>query len=48
MDEYGQPTMGTMDSLYIGTLEKKPNDDSDKMKMEIDQFKIPGTHSKIR
>ena len=43
MDEYGQPTLGTMDNLYIGTLEKQPEDDSDKLKMEIDQFKIPGT-----
>ena len=31
-----------MDNLYIGTLEEKPADDSDKMKMEIDQFKVPG------
>jgi len=43
VDEYGQPTLGTMESLYIGTLEKQPEDDSDKLKMEIDQFKIPGT-----
>ncbi|XP_063683954.1 LIM domain-containing protein B-like isoform X2 [Bolinopsis microptera] len=42
VDEYGQPTLGTMDNLYIGTLEKQPEDDSDKLKMEIDQFKIPG------
>ena len=42
VDEFGQPTLGTMDNLYIGTLEEKPADDSDKMKMEIDQFKVPG------
>ena len=42
VDEFGQPTLGTLDNLYIGTLEKTPEDDSDKMKMEIDQFKVPG------
>ena len=48
MDEFGNPTMGGMEPVFIGSLgPEKKDDDSDKMRMEIDQYKKPGNDGSL-